>query len=79
MSISEISSNQLGTDQRSLQLDKTLIEENNVDNLLGKSSVGLINFETDETTSKIVDRALVIRSRLTNVGPAKRKSKSTEW
>lgn len=79
MSISEISSNQLGTDQRSLQLDKTLIEENNVDNLLGKSSVGLINFETDETTSKIVDRALAIRSRLTNVGPAKRKSKSTEW
>ena len=79
MSISEISSNQLGTDQRSLQLDKTLIEENNVDNLLGESSVGLINFEADETTSKIVDRALAIRSRLTNVGPAKRKSKSTEW
>ena len=79
MSISEVSSNQLGTDQRSLQLDKTLIEENNVDNLLGKSSAGLINFEADETTSKIVDRALAIRSRLTNVGPAKRKSKSTEW
>lgn len=50
-----------------------------MDNLLGKSSVGLINFEADETTSKIVDRALAIRSRMTNVGPAKRKSKSTEW
>ena len=57
-------SNQFGTDKRSLQLDETLLEENNVDKVLGTSLVdGLVNFEADEATSKIVDRAPAVRSR----------------
>ena len=42
----EISSNQFGTDRRSLQLDETILEVNNVDKLLGTRSVdGLINLK----------------------------------
>ena len=49
----EILSNQFGTDGRSLQLDETLLEENNVEKVLGTSLVdGLVNFEADEATSK---------------------------
>ena len=40
----EISSNQFGTDGRSLQLDETLLEGNNVNKVLGTSLVdGLKN------------------------------------
>lgn len=42
----EISSNQFGTDKRSLQLDETILEVNNVDKLLGTRSVdGLVNLK----------------------------------
>ena len=75
----EMSLNQFGTDGKSLQLDKTLLEENNVDKVLGTSSLdGLINFVADEATSKIVDGACAVRSRLTEGEPGKRKSKPTE-
>ena len=48
--------------------------------VLGTSLVdGLVNFETDEATSKIVDdRAPAVRNRLTEIEPGKRKSKPTE-
>ena len=75
----EMSLNQFGTDGTSLQLDKTLLEENNVGKVLGTSSSdGLINFVADEATSKIVDGACAVRSRLTEGEPGKRKSKPTE-
>ena len=48
------SSNQFGTDGRSLQLDETLLGENNVEKVLGTLVDGL-NFEADESTSKVVD------------------------
>ena len=52
----ELSSNQFGTDGRSLQLDETLLEESKEDKVLGPSSVdGLVNFEANEATSNIVD------------------------
>ena len=48
----EMFSNQFGTDWRSLQLDETLLEENNMEKVLGTSLVdGLVNFEADEATS----------------------------
>ena len=75
----EISSNQFGTDGRSLQLDETLLEENNVDKVLGTSLVDGLNFEADEAISKIVDDgAPAVRSRLAEIEPGKRKSKPTE-
>ena len=75
----EMSSNQFGTDGRSLQLDETLLEENNVDKVLGTSLVDGLNFEADEATSKIVDDgAPAVRSRLAEIEPGKRKSKPTE-
>ena len=75
----EMSLNQFGTDGTSLQLDKTLLEENNVGKVLGTSSSdGLINFVAGEATSKIVDGACAVRSRLTEGEPGKRKSKPTE-
>ena len=64
----EMSSDQFGSDGRSLQLDETLLEENNVDKVLGTSLVDGLNFEADEATSKIVDDgALLIRSRLAEI------------
>ena len=49
----EMFSNQFGTDGRSLQLDETLLEENNVEKVLRTSLVdGLVNFEADEAASK---------------------------
>ena len=61
----EMSSNQFRTDGRSLQLDETLLEENNVDKALG--------------TSKIVDDgAPAVRGRLAQIEPGKRKGKPTE-
>ena len=75
----EMSSNQFGTDGRSLQLDETLLEENNVDKVLGTSLVDGLNFEADEAISKIVDDgAPAVRSRLAEIEPGKRKSKPTE-
>ena len=74
----EISSNQFGTDGRSLQLDETLLEENNVDKVLGTSLVDGLNFEADEAISKIVDGAPAVRSRLAEIEPGKRKSNPTE-
>ena len=75
----EISSNQFGTDGRSFQLDETLLEENNVDKVLGTSLVLGLNFEANEATSKIVDDgAPGIRSRLAEIEPEKKKSKPTE-
>ena len=75
----EISSNQFGTDGRSFQLDETLLEENNVDKVLGTSLVDGLNFEVDEATSKIVDDgAPAVRNRLAEIEPGKRKSKPTE-
>ena len=63
----EMSSDQSGSDGRSLQLDETLLEESNVDKVLGTLVDGL-NFEADEATSKIVDDgALLIRSRLAEI------------
>ena len=63
----EMSSDQFGSDGRSLQLDETLLEESNVDKVLGTLVDGL-NFEADEATSKIVDDgALLIRSRLAEI------------
>ena len=63
----EMSSDQFGSDGRSLQLDETLLEESNVDKVLGTLVDGL-NFEADEATSKIVDdEALLIRSRLAEI------------
>ena len=41
----EMSSNQFGTDGRSLQLDETLLEENNVDKVLGTSLVDELNLK----------------------------------
>ena len=64
----EMSSNQFGTDRRSIQLDETLLEENNVDKVLGTSLVDGLNFEADEATSKIVDDgAPLVRSRLAEI------------
>ena len=40
----EMSSNQFGTDGRSLQLNETLLEENNVDKILGTSLLDGIKF-----------------------------------
>ena len=76
----EMSSDQFGTDDRSLQLDEALLEENNVDKVLGTSLVdGLVNFEADEAISKIVDDgAPAVRSRLAKIEPGKRESKPTE-
>ena len=75
----EISSNQFGTDGRSLQLDVTLLEENNVDKVPGTSLVDGLNFEADEAISKIVDDgAPAVRSRLAEIEPGKRKSNPTE-
>ena len=72
----EMSSNQLGTDERSLQLDETLLEENNVDKALRTSLADGLNFEADEATSKIVDDgAPAVRSRLAEIELGKRKSK----
>ena len=63
----EMSSDQFGSDGRSLQLDETLLEESNVVKVLGTLVDGL-NFEADEATSKIVDdEALLIRSRLAEI------------
>ena len=74
-----MSSYQFGTDGRSLQSDETLLEENSVDKVLGTSSVdGLVNFEADEVTSKIVNEASAVRSRLMEVESGRRKSKPTE-
>ena len=75
----EMSSDQFGSDGRSLQLDETLLEENNADKVLGTSLVDGLNFEADEATSKIVDDgAPEIRSRLAEIEPGKIKSKPTE-
>ena len=67
----ELSSNQFGTDGRSLQLDETLLEESKEDKVLGTSSVdGLVNFEANEATSNIVDDwAPAVRSRLAEIEP----------
>ena len=74
----EMPSSQFGTDGRSLQLDETLFEENNVNKALGTLVDGL-NFEADEATSKIVDDgAPAVRSRLAEIEPGKRKTKQTE-
>ena len=60
-------------------MDETLLEENNVDKVLRTSSVdGLVNFEPDEATSKIVNEASAVRSRLREVESGKRKSQPTE-
>ena len=75
----DMSSNQFGNDGISLQLDETLLEENNGNKVLGTSSVdGLVNFEADGATSKIVNEAPAVRSRLTEEESGKRKSKPTE-
>ena len=75
----EISSNQFRTDGRSLQLDVTLLEENNVDKVPGTSLVDGLNFEADQAISKIVDDgAPAVRSRLAEIEPGKRKSNPTE-
>ena len=75
----EMSSNRFDTDGKSFQLDETLLEENNVDKVLGTSLVDGLNFEADEATSKIVDDgAPAVRSRLAEIEPGKRKSKPTE-
>ena len=75
----EMSSNRFDTDGKSFQLDETLLEENNVDKVLGTSLVDGLNFEADEATSKIFDDgAPAVRSRLAEIGPGKRKSKPTE-
>ena len=76
----EMSSNQFVTDGKSLQLDETLLEENNVDKVLGTSLVDELNFEADEAASKIFDDgAPAVRSRLAEIGPRKRKSKPTAF
>ena len=72
----EMSSNQFGTYGRSLQLDEILLEENNVDKVLGTLVDGLVSFEADETTSKIVDDG--VRSKHAETEPGKRKSKPRE-
>ena len=75
----EMSSNRFDTDGKSFQLDETLLEENNVDKVLGTSLVDGLNFEADEAISKIVDDgAPAVRSRLAEIEPGKRKSKPTE-
>ena len=75
----EMSSNEFGTDGRSLQFDETLLEENNVDKIHGTSLVNGLNFEADEVTSKIVvDGAPAVRSRLAKIEPGKRIGKPTE-
>ena len=72
----EVPSSQFGTDGRSLQLDETLFEDNNVNKALGTSLVDGLNFEADEATSKIVDDgAPAVRSRLAGIEPGKRKCK----
>ena len=59
----EMSSNQFGTDGRSLQLYEKLLEQNNVDKVLGTSSVGgLVNFETDDAASKILMKHLQLEA-----------------
>ena len=63
-----MSSDQFGSDGRSLQLDETLLEENNVGKVLGISLVDGLNVEADEATSKIVDDgAPLVRSRLAEI------------
>ena len=75
----EMSSNQFGTDGRSIQLDETLLEENNVDKVLGTSLLDGLNVEINEATSKIVDDgAPAVRSRMTEIEAGKRKIKPTE-
>ena len=75
----EILSNQCCTYGRSLQFDETLLEENNVNKVLKTSLVDrLVDFEADEATSKRVDEAPAVRSRLEEVESAKRRSKPTE-
>ena len=61
-------------------MDETLLEENNVDTILGKSlRDGLVNFEAEEATPKLVDDgAPAVRSRLAEIEPGKRKSKPTD-
>ena len=61
-------------------MDETLLEENNVDTVLGKSlRDGLDNFEAEEATSKLVDDGVpAVRSRLAETEPGKRKSRPTE-
>ena len=61
-------------------MDETLLEENNVDTILGKSlRDGLVNFEAKEATPKLVDDgAPAVRSRLAEIEPGKRKSRPTE-
>ena len=58
-------------------MDETLLKESIVDKVPRTSLVdGLVNFEADEATSKIVDdRAPAVRGRLTEIEPGKRKSK----
>ena len=74
----EMSSNQFGTDGSSLQLNETLLEENNVEKILGTLLDGL-NFEADEAASKIEDDGTpAVRSRLAEIEPGKRKSKPTD-
>ena len=75
----EMSSNQFGTDGSSLQLNETLLEENNVEKILGTSLLDGLNFEADEAASKIEDDGTpAVRSRLAEIEPGKRKSKPTE-
>ena len=75
----DMSSNQFGTDVRSLQLHETLLEEHNVGQVFETSPVdGLVNFEADVATPKIVDEALAVTSRMTKAKFGKRKSKPTE-
>ena len=58
----------------------SFLEENNVDKVLRKSLVdGLVNFESDEATSKIVDDGTpAARSRLAKREPGKRTYKTAE-
>ena len=61
-------------------MDEILLEENNVDTVLGTSlRDGLVNFEAEEATSKLVDDgAPAVRSRLAQIEPGKRKRRPTE-
>ena len=47
--VAEMLSNQFGTDGRPLQLNETLLEENNEEKVLGTSLLdGLVNFEAEK-------------------------------
>ena len=60
-------------------MDETLLEENNVDKVLGTSLLDGLNVEINEATSKIVDDgAPAVRSRMTEIEAGKRKIKPTE-